>query len=161
MRSQWQRGSEKEGAVRRQRLLPVTPQQHALPLGQIGDERAGQWGAADFAAAAARTDAAQPVAHAQSGAGIASAWALGHSLSAAFLWHPSCGLGGGTPRSRPGSAWPPGAPRPLRTGGVAHRRERVARPGPGRLGVRSPAARASCGLTELQPALGLLGFFLE
>lgn len=65
MRSRWQPGGEREGAVPRQRLLPVTPQQHALPLGQAGGERAGQWGAAGFAVVL--TAAAQTVAHAQSG----------------------------------------------------------------------------------------------
>nr|XP_021152386.1 p53-induced death domain-containing protein 1 isoform X2 [Columba livia] len=65
-------------------------------------------------------------------------------------------------RGRRGLPGRPGlsAQEELRTGGVAHRRERVARPGPGRLGVRSPASHLSasslsrlhCGAASALPA---------
>lgn len=94
MRPRRQLGSEKEGAVRRQRLLPVTSQQRTLPLGQTGDERAGQWGAAGFAATAARTPRRRwRMSRAGLAAGAASAASRGHCvpMAGAFLFRPACG----------------------------------------------------------------------
>lgn len=54
VRSRWLHSSEKEGAVLRQRLLPVTPQQRALSLDRPSEPRASPLPPAERGACAGR-----------------------------------------------------------------------------------------------------------